>query len=129
MDQPDALERNAPAVLEVHRHTAHDAFGRPNNEQFIVDGLIHGGFTEEIADRDQHLPFGAGEIQEGKRLPDLHVESRTKPWTIRALTTAEGTREAVADAVQDQHPRRGFRHVRLDGRRYIVDTLRLTVKR
>ena len=51
-------------------------FGRVHDEQLVVHRLIGAVVAEEVAHRDQHLPFGAAEIHERQRLTHLHVEAR-----------------------------------------------------
>ena len=109
--------------LEPERQTADDPLGRADDEELVVERLIGGGFTEEIVDREQHFPPGGAEIHEWQRLAHLDVESGIDPGVIAgtALAAGRGMREAVADAVQEEHARRGLRHFGFHGGRDILN--------
>ena len=78
-----------------------------------MDRLVGGRLVEEVANREQHLPLGGGEVHERQRLTDLHIEAGVERL---AIGNRVAVRKAVADAVQHGHPRCGFRDVGLEGR-------------
>src|SRR5262245_49702368 len=87
------------ARLELQRQSADDALRRADDHQLVVDGLIRRRLTEEVANRDEHLPLGAAEVHEGQRLVHLNIEARIE----RRRLTAGGhrrVRERVAHAIE-----------------------------
>src|SRR5580658_1093733 len=98
--------RNVDEKLKPHRQSAHDALGRMDDEQLVVDRLTSGRIAEEVAHAEQHLPPGGAEVQERQRLVQLHVETGIEqPFVARA------TRERRAEPVQDDDPGRRFGNV------------------
>src|SRR5689334_21259639 len=68
--RPDELA----VCSEVQRDAAHHAFGRTQDEELVVQGLLGYGIAEEVSNREEHLPFRAAEVHERQRLTNLDVE-------------------------------------------------------
>src|SRR5581483_3724120 len=96
----DRRRTTPPTASEVQSQSADDALGGAHNQELVVHRLIRRRVAEEVADRDEHLPFRRAEIHERQRLPYLDVEACVERAT--GSGSAGGwSREAVAHAVEN----------------------------
>src|SRR5712672_1859279 len=116
---PESLRKYA---LETNGDAADDVFGRSGDLKLVVHGRVKEVFVEKIPYRQDHLPLAVGEVEEGKRLTDLNIESGAKSRPQRRCV---GAREARVDLVNNKDPRVHTRHLALDRCREVAHLLEL----
>src|SRR5688572_31652853 len=84
------LESCWGAALKANQNAAHNALGRTDDEQFVVDGSRVGGVAEQVPQADEYFPARrVAERHERQRLVHLDVEPVVERRARRIVSAGE----------------------------------------